>query len=280
MNLDKTCIKSSISLNSIVHSQYRRKGIFSKLVNELPDLALKEGIVTVYGVPNSNSRKAFLKEGWKEIAQLPLLVRILKPSNYFNNILKKFLRPFDFFYKVKIKQGFRIEKYEGNFSEFKELTSKLPERILVSQNRSPRYLQWRYNDHPTRKYNTYIIRKESKVIAYIIARVTKFKGKQIGVILDFVTDGERNNEEEFLNLVKFTLLELKNKNAALSIATFPPSLLEYKILCKAGFFKIPESLKPEPLPFIVNIFDKNNQEIKKIENYDNWFFTFGDYDVF
>jgi len=39
-------------------------------------------------------------------------------------------------------------------------------------------------------------------------------------------------------------------------------------------------LKPEPLPFIVNIFDKNNQELKKIENYDNWFFTFGDYDVF
>jgi len=280
LNLGNTCVKSSISLNTIVHSNYRRRGIFSKLVSVLPDLAMKEGILSAYGVPNPNSHKAFLKEGWKEITKLPLLVRIQKPSNYFNNNLKIFFRPIDFFYKIKIKEQLEIEEYKENFKDFEHLTSKLPKRIPVSQNRNHNYLQWRYNDHPTRKYNTYIIRKESEIIGYIITRETKFKGKPIGVILDFVTNGESNNEEEFVNLVKFALLELQKKQVAITIATFQPSLIEYKILCKAGFFKVPEFLKPEPLPFIVKIFDTSNEELKSIENYDNWFFTFGDYDVF
>ena len=280
LNIDKNQIKASFSLNTIVHTNYRRRGIFSKLVNALPDFAMKEGIVSVYGVPNSNSHKAFLKEGWKEIGQLPFLVRILNPSNYFNNALKIFLRPISYFYKIKNLDKIGVEKYEGNFVEFDQLTSNLPKRIRVSQNRNHRYLQWRYHDHPTRKYDTYIIRKESEIIGYIITRKTKFKGKPIGVILDFVTDGKQKNEKEFVNLAKFALLELQNKNTAVTIATFPPFMLEYKILCKAGFFKIPKFLKPEPLPFIINIFDKNNQELKSIENYNNWFFTFGDYDVF
>jgi len=280
LNLDNECVKAAISLNSVVHSQYRRRGIFSKMVNALPELALKEGIVVAYGVPNSNSHKAFLKEGWKEITQLPLLVQILKPSKYFNNFLNIFLKPIDFFYKIKNEKQFIIEEYKGNFSEFDDLTSKLPKRIPVSQKRNQSYLHWRYNNHPTRKYNTYIIRKESKIIGYMISRGTKFKGKQIGVILDFVTDGEKKNEAEFVALAKFVLFELQNKGVAITIATFPSSLLEYKILCKVGFFKVPEFMKPEPLPLIVNIFDKNNKDLKNVENYKNWFFSFGDYDVF
>jgi len=280
LNLDNKCIKSSITLNSIVNSNYRRRGIFSKLLNALPALALKEGIVSAYGVPNTNSHKTFLKEGWKEITKLPLLIRLLTPSNYFGNTVKNFVRPFDFFYKIKIVEKFHIEHYKGNFIDFDNLTSKLTKRILISQNRNNQYLKWRYADHPTRKYDTYVVRKKSEIIGYIITRNTKFKGKQIGVILDFVTDGESNHVEEFVNLVKFALLELQKKGDSLAIATMQPLLLEYNILCKSGFFKAPDFLKPAPLQLMVNIFDKNNPELKSLEHYNNWFFSFGDYDVF
>jgi len=191
LSLGNTYLKSSISLNSIIHSDYRRRGIFSKLVRALPDFALKEGITCAYGVPNPRSHPAFLKEGWKEIARLPLLVRVLKPSNYFNNILKIFFKPIDFFYKIKGIEQLQIEKYKGNYMDFVHLTSKLSKRIEVSQNRNPKYLKWRYNDHPTRKYTTYIIRKKSEIIGYLIIREKKLKGKSIGIILDFVTDKEK-----------------------------------------------------------------------------------------
>ena len=280
LNIDNVGVKASISLNSAIHTEYRRKGIFSKLVSELPDLAMKEGITSAYGVPNPNSHKAFLKLGWKEITQLPLLVRFLNPSNYFSNAMKIFFKPISFFYRIKNLEKLGIEKYNGDFFEFDQLTSELSKRFKVTQNRNHKYLQWRYNDHPSRKYDIYIIRKESKIIGYIIVRDTKFKGKPIGVILDFVTDGKKKNEKEFVNLAKFVLLELQKKDAALTIATIPPFTLEYKILSKAGFFKAPDFWKPEPLPLIINIFDKNNKRLKSIEDYNNWFFTFGDYDVF
>ena len=280
LNSKNKTIQASISLNSIVHTKFRRRGIFSKLVNALPELALKNGIVCAYGVPNSSSYHAFLKEGWKEITRLPLLVRILKPSDYFNNVLNKVLKPFNFCYKINNFERLGIEEYEGDFSDLEILAAKLPARFQVSQNRNQSYLKWRYANHPTRKYKIRIIKKESEIIAYIITRETDYKGKHIGIILDFVTNGEKNNEKEFVNLVKFALLELQDQNVALTIATFHPTILEYKILRKAGFFKVPEFMKPEPLPLIVKNFDKNDQELKNIENYNNWFFTFGDYGVF
>ncbi len=81
LSLGNTYVKSSILVNSIVHSNYRRKGIFSKLLRALPDIALKEGITSAYVVPNPSSHPIYMKEGWKEITQLPFLVRNLNPSN-------------------------------------------------------------------------------------------------------------------------------------------------------------------------------------------------------
>ena len=63
------------------------------------------------------------------------------------------------------------------------------------------------------------------------------------------------------------------------IATFNEKFLEGKILRKSGFFKSPEFLKPESLNFIVMPFQKN-EFFEKTKIYDNWFFSFGDYDVF
>ena len=52
-----------------------------------------------------------------------------------------------------------------------------------------------------------------------------------------------------------------------------------KLLKQKGFFQIPSFLKPESLHFIVRLFD-SDQKLKKLEKFDNWFFSLGDYDVF
>lgn len=57
-------------------------------------------------------------------------------------------------------------------------------------------------------------------------------------------------------------------------------MLENKLLRQTGFFSIPDLFKPEPLYFIINNFNSKNENAKKLIIHDNWFFSYGDYDVF
>jgi len=280
LSLGSKDIQSSLTLNVAVHSDYRQKGIFSKLLNSLPEQSLARRISCTFGVTNTKSYNVYLKQGWKEITKLPLLIRPLNPSRYFENFLKIFLKPIDLIYEIKPSNNSSIQEFNNNFNDdFDRLTSKLYKRVLA-QKRNHNFLQWRYKNHPTRQYTTHVMRRNSELIGYIITRTTEYNGKPVGIILDFVIDTDIGDDTVFINLVKFALLGLQKKQIALCIATVPPLMPEYKILRKAGFFRLPEFLKPEPLPFVVNIFDKSDSTLDYITKYENWFFTFGDYDVF
>ena len=56
-------------------------------------------------------------------------------------------------------------------------------------------------------------------------------------------------------------------------------LLENKLLHDCGFFNAPSFLKPVSLHFVVQIFN-NDIKNRKLNLFDNWFFAFGDYDIF
>ena len=94
------------------------------------------------------------------------------------------------------------------------------------------------------------------------------------------------NEYKSFNSISKKVSPFSNKNGSETSleATVPdPDKTklspETKLLNEEGFFNIPSFLKPETLHFIVKLFDPD-EKLKKITKYDNWFFTFGDYDVF
>ena len=69
-----------------------------------------------------------------------------------------------------------------------------------------------------------------------------------------------------------------NNHVSLAIVTSQDRLLENKLLRECGFFTPPSFLKPASFHFIVQTFEDNRST--KLKEYDNWFFGFGDYDVF
>ena len=93
-------------------------------------------------------------------------------------------------------------------------------------------------------------------------------------MVDHDTDEKKLNE-----LIEKALEYFWNNNASIAIVTSRSGLLEHKLLKQKGFFQIPSILKPESLHFIIRIFD-SEQKLKKLKKFDNWFFSFGDYDVF
>jgi len=279
--IDQKTIISSLGCNVQVDPNYRKQGIFSKLIVSMPSQALKKGISCLYAVPNDKSFNAFIKQGYVEIIQLPLLIRPLKLSKYFDGWMRSLLQPFDNIWKIKKNDNSTVELLGEDFdSNFSVLSEKASKRVSVIQKRDKEFLQWRYKNHPTRKYQTFVLKENSILKGYIITRHAVVKQKTIGIIVDFLVDSEIQDPENFKVLVNTALEDFWKNDISLAIATCRNGLLENAILHKAGFFTPPSFLRPEPLHFIVTVFDSNNIDLKKLKVFDNWFFTFGDYDIF
>lgn len=278
--VDGKSIMSSLSCNSIVDPDFRNQGIFSQLVSNMLKLINSKEITTIYSIPNKKSYKIFLKNGFTEICELPLLVRPLKLSNYFSSPIKEIIKPFEIFWKVK-KGKNKIEQFKGKInSDFEDLIKDLSKRTPILQIRDKEFLEWRYNKHPSRKYETHILKENNELLGYIITRIANINGKKIGIILDFVYNSKVKDNDGPKDLVKKVLERFWDEEVSLSIVTCGNDSQEKKILHQVGFKTSPRFLKPEPLYFIVGGSNSDDETLKKIKNFKNWFFTFGDYDVF
>ena len=275
--IDKQEILSSLACNVQIHPKYQKRGLFSKLISLMPSIALKNNISSLFAIPNDKSFNSFIKTGSTEIIQLPLLGRPVKFSHFFRFPFNKILSIFDIFWKKKFQTS-NIESFDGNFEDFEKLVRKKSEYVDVIQSRKKEFLKWRYMNHPTRKYEIYILKTNEQLKGYIIFKTHKINQKKIGVILDFVMDDESQIELS-LNLVDKALEFFWENDVSVAIATCRSGLIENTVLHKVGFFNIPSFLKPEPLHFIVQLFDSDDK-LKKLKKYENWFFSFGDYDVF
>ena len=277
--IDGEIVTSSLGCNVQVHPDYRKKNIFSNLLSSMPDSALTNQISSLFAIPNDNSFKAFINEGSIEIAHLPLLIKPIRLSEYFGVPLKQILKPFDIFWK-NVNSFSNIEELSGNFDDsFQNLVRKTSKRISIINNRSTEFLNWRYKNHPTQKYQVFILKINRELIGYIITKIHYIDKKKIGIILDYMVDSDYKDKTQLQNLIYKAISNFRENNVSIAIATIGNSLLENQLLRDCGFFNAPSFLKPVSLHFIVQTFNDDSKNTK-LKIFDNWFFVFGDYDVF
>ena len=217
--VDGQTVKGSLSLGSAVDVDYRGQGIFSKLVSKLSKVSLNNNIVCIYGVPNDQSFKIFIKNDFRYLGKLPLLVKPLRFSKYFKQPLSSILSPFDVVWKIRNNNNQVTQLSESFDQEFVNLISKASKRIRVLQKRDKEYLQWRYVNHPSHKYRIFILKEKSVLKGYIITRKTNINVKPVGVILDLLVAAEIKNKEKLKDMIRFALIDLWNQVVCAVIAT-------------------------------------------------------------
>ena len=261
-----------------VDPDYRKKGIFSKLISFAKNESKINDISCIYGVANDNSFNLFRKKNSHEISDLPILFRPMRLSNYFSFPISNFLHLFDNIWKIKKNYNSNIVQFNDYFDEsFEVLCKKVNERIPIIKHRTKEYLNWRYKDHPTREYKTFVLKENSILEGYIVTRKTYLNGKSIGVIVDFLVNS-KINPEKVKDLINTALEYFWNSNISVTIATFGPLTFEYQLLSKTGFKIAPKFLKPQSAHFI--LINSTDDEFDQLKHYENWFFSFSDYDIF
>lgn len=277
--IDGQIVRSSLACNVQVHPNYRKKNIFSNLLLSMPKFALNHKISSLFAIPNDNSFKAFINEGSIEISHLPLLIKPIRLSEYFGTPLKQILKPFDIFWK-NTNSFSNIEELSGNFDDsFENLVRKTSKRISIMNSRSKEFLNWRYRNHPTQKYQIFILKIDNELIGYIITKIHQIGKKKIGIILDYMVNSDYKDKKQLKNLIYRAISNFWENNVSIAIATIGNGLLENQLLRDCGFFTAPSFLKPVSLHFIVQTFNDDTQNTK-LKIFENWFFVFGDYDVF
>ena len=277
--VDGEIIISSLCCNVQIHPDYRKKHIFSNLLLSVPNSALAHNIHSFFGIPNNNSFKAFINNGSIEITRLPLLIKPIKLSEYFGSPIKQILKPFDIFWKnTNTFSG--IDELDGNFDDsFENLAKKTSKRVSVMNSRTKEFLNWRYKNHPTQKYQIFTLKTNNELIGYIITKIHYIGKKKIGVILDYMVNSDHKDKIQLKNLIHKAISYFWDNDVSVAIATSRNGLLENDLLRRSGFFVAPSFLKPVSLHFIVQAFDDDIQHVK-LKKFENWFFVFGDYDVF
>lgn len=127
-----------------------------------------------------------------------------------------------------------------------------------------------------REYKILCINNNSDIKGCIIGVCRVIKGIKFGIIVDFILDPTCTEEGKLLveNMLDYFL----NLDVEFSGILMLKHTKEYEVLRESGFFLCPKWLEPQPIHMLYKGHtEKGNQEL--IYKINNWFLTFGDYDI-
>jgi hypothetical protein len=281
-----------LCMDAMVHPDFRRRGVYSRLLYESINSVRREGINLVLSFPNVQSYPSLIssKTGWVHICSVPLLV---KPVD-FNSIIQKYIKYdpvvktvglfFENIYKLiknknfhgTYKKDYQIKLVDSFDDRFDELWRKTPYKNKISIIRDRQFLNWRYLENPTSAYTIFTAENNDELKGYIIVKtVDNMFDLKLGLIVDLLTLEEKNIAHNLLSYALNYFIDQKVGTVGCIMLKNSPYT---KILINIGFIALPKSISPKEFFFLAN--DNSSDILKTISfNRNNWYLTFGDIDI-
>ena len=286
VSVNSTIYSAILSLNTLTKEAYRGQGIFTGLAQSVYEENIRRKTIFCYGAPNQNSHHGFVKKlGFRDIGVIPLYLNFLDFPTLVrektgSRILAKCSYPFNLLVKrTKMRERDSVEttvithENAGLFDEYwKKIQNKYPVMVV----RDSKFCRWRYLDMPIREYHIIMALKKGVPCGYIIGRITEVADMKCGMIVDFLID--RGCEEVGRTLIQKIRKYFRDNHAGLSGCLMQSFTEEAALLRKSRYFRCPKFLEPQPFPVIFRQFHEIPED-SVLNDFENWFFTMGDYDV-
>jgi len=236
-----------------------------KLINNSTKKIKKEGSIG-YGLPNLDSLEIFERFKWKNIGEIPILVR---PLNFFFRIFNiKNIWQGKNGYEIK-----KIKKFDKRITKFNKEFDEKNYGFKYLIKRDEKTLNWKYCENPQKQYEKRIVLDENKEIkGYCVFRCTEINNKNVGIILDIFA-----KDKHGFNLLVQEIVNYFSKQKIKFISCFMiKNNFFYDCLRKNGFFQVPSFLLPKKNVLVI----LNNEKEQEILNIKNWYISYGDWDCF
>lgn len=287
LSINGVSTKCVLSLNTLTHEDYRGQGVFTTLAEHVYQRAFDEaGCQLCYGMPNQNSYPGFMKRlHFSSPGSIPLYVRPLVPSSMVGEYtgkkaLRTMARPMDPFFRLRearMPPDVRIKQVtHENVAALDTLWETLKTKYPVLGVRNAAFVQYRYLDMPCRSYGVYLAFRGDTPVAFSAGRVTAVSGLRCGMLADFIyAPGEQAAAAALLHCMTHWFYKA---GASMAGSLMLQHTQEARLLKRAGFFRCPAFLEPQPFPLIVRDFSPDGR-YAVLQTMTNWFFTMGDYDA-
>ena len=208
--------------DGMVHPDYQRRGIFTKMTQFAFEYYTKSGYSFMIGFPNQKSAPGGIKVGYKILSNVETLFYPVNPGKLISTKLYiKFLPDImGFLYKTLFlsmpKLDVSSEEYEiKNFSRYNDEIidiDELRDKSSIDIVRSEDYLKWRFDQHPKFNYEYIIAKKNDQICGYaVISKQKRSNGIVNGRIIDYlIKDNDINCFKAIINKCVVKLLECDN----------------------------------------------------------------------
>jgi GNAT superfamily N-acetyltransferase len=160
----------------VTHPDYRRRGVFTGLVEAFARHAEREGAMYVYTFPNRLSYPGFQRAPfWDHPFSMPLMARVAVGSG----------RPPRGDDRVR-----RVQVVHRFDHEVDVLGAAIATRFPTGRLRDHRYLNWRYIEHPERAYVCLALRDGSSWRAMAVGRLVDWFGVRAGALVEMLGDSD------------------------------------------------------------------------------------------
>lgn len=197
--IDGKVYKSAHSVESMTHPDYMRQGIFRQMTENSLAKAKEHGLDLVLGLANSNSYGAYVKFGWRTLFEKRLFVRPVRIATRLRRRIRIPLLPtvgaffygvYDSFRRMGLRaalKGYRSEVLDAVPAEVEACYLKYRDQFGAHIVRDYRYLNYRYNQRPDKKYTAITIRKEGADASegFAVVRVCPQKGHSMLTVAEF-----------------------------------------------------------------------------------------------
>ncbi len=225
--LNDKVIKCLISYQTMVHPNHQKKGLFSSLTKEVLKIAKNKGIELVLNFPNKASYAPFEKLNFTPINHIENSVFFTKKISTLFNLLS-LKKPFNATTINSIS-----DKQLTLFNELKNTITPLKIKDILTPNRTPEFIKWRYFTYPLYDY-----RIINTTLGWAIIRLGKRGGLNEVQIMEIFPNDEITIS--FMKKIRKTIISELSPNLILfNLSTNHPIK---PIIKKLGFYFLPHNI--------------------------------------
>ncbi|MGH4120736.1 GNAT family N-acetyltransferase [Clostridium sp.] len=199
--------------DTMVHMDYRGKGIFKKIIVFAMEDLKNYGFDFIFGFANNNSHPGFIKLGFKSMYKVNNYLKILNYELIFKNKLRRI--PFGGLMGKSIDNFKKNVEFNSKYSVM--MTTSITEEMIsfissnmnneLGQIKDEALLNWKYVNNPKPNYEMLIIKKNSIIEGVFIVRIEKDAMKSVTVMEYFI-----KNNEDVHKILKAVIQYYRNEN--------------------------------------------------------------------
>jgi len=281
-------VSAGVFSGVMVHPEYRRQGLFTRLVALSEELAWERGASFVMTMPNDLSFAGFIKRGYINPGERRLLVRPLRPLSAMArkssrlHTLRPFLEKLDAFASftwipwTAQKHAIQHQEPEGFCIDYDRLADK-HSRIHagVVLKRNSQWLSWRYSRSPWDRYDVLEARSgRGELEGYAVGTTEEREGLRVGYIVDVLTIRRRRARQLIRNMTEQHLQS--GQFLVLAVVSDPKLVQDFMT---NGFFPMPGRISPKRFYTVVRPNPTVADSLLVLNRISNWYLTLGDWDT-